>query len=258
VLPLLALFLVARLVSPSGAVIVALAAGLALAFGLGLGEGGTFVPELSALVFVAPEFDPAVLIGVGLPLYLVTMAGQNLPGFAVLRASGFTPPSRSILATTGIASIVIALFGSHTANLGAITASICTGPDAHPDPAKRWLCGPFYAAGYIVIAALGASFVTLIGAMPPALIATIAGLALLGPLVNALGAALADAEQRLPATLTLVVTASGLALGGIGSAFWGLMAGLIALALQGMAERFRAKGEPSQPGEAAPLSPTQS
>jgi benzoate membrane transport protein len=196
VLPLLALFLIARLVSPSGAVIVALVAGLALAFGLGLGEGGTFVPELSALVFVAPEFEPAVLIGVGLPLYLVTMAGQNLPGFAVLRASGYTPPSRSILATTGIASIAMAFFGSHTANLSAITASICTGPDAHPDPAKRWLCGLSYAAGYRVIAALG-PVRHVDGAMPAApdrhhrrLRCSGAG--------QCAGAALAPADERLP------------------------------------------------------------
>ena len=246
VLPLVAIFLVVRLVSPAAAVPAALAAGLALTFGLDLAGPVTVAPELSTLVLVTPEFDASVLIGVGLPLYLVTMAGQNLPGFAVLRASGYPVPSRSILAVTGALSTIIGFFGAHTTNLGAITASICTGPDAHPDPAQRWLCGPVYAAGYLVLAAVGASVVSLIAAMPAALIATVAGLALIGPLVHALGSALAPAEDRLPATLTLVVTASGMVLGGIGSPFWGLAAGLAALALQRGADRLRARqsGEP--------------
>lgn len=241
VLPLLAIFLVARLASPAGAVLATLAAGLALASVLGLAPDIGFAPELSTLVFVKPKFEPSILLGLGLPLYLVTMAGQNLPGLAVLRASGYTAPTRSILAVTGIASIAVAFLGSHTANLGAITASICTGPDAHPDPRKRWLCGPVYAAGYLLLAAIGASVVALVAAMPVALVATIAGVALLGSLANALGTALADPGLRLAATLTLALTASGMSLGGIGSAFWGLLAGLIAVGLQIGAEQFRSR-----------------
>jgi benzoate membrane transport protein len=237
VLPLVSVFLVARLVSPAGAVLVALAAGLALTFGLGLAPGVAFEPQWPRLTFIMPRLDLAVLIGLGLPLYLVTMASQNLPGFAVLRAAGYKPPSRSILAVTGLASVLTAPFGAHASNLAAITASICTGPDVHPDPAKRWLAGPVYAAAYLVLAALGAASVTVIAAMPAALVATIAGVALLAPLANALGTALADAKDRIPATLTFAVTASGMTLAGIGSAFWGLVAGVIVLLLQAAADR---------------------
>ena len=237
VLPLVGIFLLARLASPAGAVLVALAAGLLLSFGLGLAPNLAFSARLSGLELFLPRFDPAVLIGLGLPLYLVTMASQNLPGFAVLRASGYPVPSRSILAVTGLASIVTAPFGAHASNLAAITASICTGPDAHPDPAKRWLTGPVYGFVYLVLAAFGASLVSLIAAMPTTLIATVAGLALLSPLSNALGAALAEPRQRLAATVTLAVTASGMALLGIGSAFWGLCAGLIVLGLDAAADR---------------------
>lgn len=245
VLPLVAVFLVVRLFSPAGAVLAALVAGLALTFSLGLAEPVAVTPRLSGLVFVAPEFEAQVLIGVGLPLYLVTMAGQNLPGFAVLRASGYPVPAQSILATTGVLSVVTALFGALTTNLAAITASICTGSDAHPDPAKRWLCGPVYAAGYLVLAGVGGYVVSLITAMPTALIATVAGLALLSPLVNALGAALAEPRQRLAATMTLAVTASGMALLGIGSAFWGLCAGLVVLGLDAAITKRRSISTPT-------------
>jgi benzoate membrane transport protein len=186
---------------------------------------------LPSLTFITPAWDPTALIGLGLPLFLVTMASQNLPGFAVLRASGYQPPSRPILAVTGLASVVTALFGAHTSNLAAISAAICTGPDTHPDPAKRWMTGPFYALCYALLAAFGAFVIGVIAALPPALIKTIAGLALLGALSGALGSALADEVRRFPAVLTFVVTASGLSMFGIGSAFWGLAAGLLVLGL---------------------------
>ena len=239
VLPLVGIFLLARLASPAGAVLVVLAAGLAMTFGLGWDEEAALDLDFATLQFIVPSFDPAVLLGLGVPLYLVTMASQNLPGFAVLRAAGYTPPTRSILAVTGLASILTAPFGAHASNLAAITASICTGPDTHPDPEKRWLTGPVYAVAYLFLAAFGASSVALIAAMPAALVATVAGVALLAPLANALGAALGAGGDRLAATLTLAVTASGMTLAGIGSAFWGLAAGLLALALQAGATRFR-------------------
>src|SRR5690606_6712870 len=145
---------------------------------------------LSRLVLVMPELDVPALVGLGLPLYLVTMASQNLPGFAVLKAAGYPAPSRSILGVTGFASVLTAPLGAHTSNLAAITASICTGPDVHPDPARRWMTGPFYALSYLVLAAFGASLVGLFAAMPPALIVTVAGLALIAPLTGALSAAM--------------------------------------------------------------------
>ena len=231
VLPLVLIFLVARRISPFGAVLAVLTIGIALAFFLGrVGPLPAGVP-LPAVEFVLPRFELQALIGIGLPLYVVTMASQNLPGLAVLQAAGYRPPTQSILAVTAVSSLLTAPIGSLTSNLAAITASICTGPDTHPDPAKRWLATIFYALSYLVLAAGGASVVALIAALPAGLVATFAGLALLGPLVNALGTAMSDTGRRFPAVLTLAVTASGVSLLGIGSAFWGLVAGLVALGI---------------------------
>ncbi len=242
VLPLVALFFVARLVSPFGAVLIVLAGGVLLAWLLGMTRPVDAGLDLTTLVVILPSFDPAVLIGLALPLYLVTMASQNLPGFAVLRAADYPVPTRSILVTTGLASTATAFFGAHTSNLAAITASICTGPDVHPDKAERWKTGPFYALGYLILAIFGASLVALFAALPAALVVAVAGLALIGPLVGALGPALSDERERLAAVTTLVVTASGLNLLGIGSAFWGILAGLGVLGLDLLARRFRHRG----------------
>ena len=231
VLPLLALFLAVRLFNPSVAVLAVLVAGLTLAWTLGLTEAVPSGLALSRLEVTAPAFDPAVLLGLGLPLYLVTMASQNLPGFAVLRAAGYDPPARSILAVTGAASLLTAPLGAHTSNLAAITAAICTGPDTHPDPARRWRAGPLYGLCYLGLAAFGSSLVELVAAMPPALIATVAGAALAMPFTGALAAAMAEPEQRFAAALTFAVTASGIAAFGIGAPFWGLVAGLSVLGL---------------------------
>ncbi|MFC4172247.1 benzoate/H(+) symporter BenE family transporter [Microvirga sp. GCM10011540] len=239
VLPLVGVFLLVRLVNPAMAVLAVLFVGLAIAFGGGLAQPLPSDLSLSSLTFIAPAWEPAVLIGLGVPLFLVTMASQNLPGFAVLRASGYTPPSRPILAVTGLASVVSAFFGAHTSNLAAISAAICTGPDTHPDPAKRWLVGPFYSLSYLIFAAFSAALIGLIAALPPELIKTVAGLALMGAFAGALGSALSDEGKRFPAVLTLAVTASGLTLFGIGSAFWGLAAGLVALALDAAILRIR-------------------
>lgn len=231
VLPLIVLFLVMRLVMPALASLVVLAAGAALAWALGLVKP---IPPLgiSTLVVTLPTWDLATLIGLGVPLYLVTMASQNLPGFAVLRASGYEPPTQPILAVTGAASLGTALLGAHTSNLAAISAALCTGPEAHADPAKRWMTGPFYALWWGVMALFGASLVGLFGALPPALLATVAGTALLGSTAGALGSALGPDKDRLAAAGTLAVTISGVTLLGVGSAFWGLCFGLMTLGLE--------------------------
>jgi benzoate membrane transport protein len=251
VLPLVAIFLLVRLISPAGAVLVTLLAGLALVFVLGLAPDLAFDPAAPQIVFIRPSFEPGVLIGLGVPLYLVTMASQNLPGMAVLRAYGYPAPARSVLTVTGIASILSAPFGAHITNAAAITASICAGPEAHPDPQKRWLTGPAYGVAYLLLAVCAASSVALIAAMPPAFIATVAGLALLAPLMNALAGAVAVPEQRLAATMTFAVTASGLSLFGIGSAFWGLLAGLLVLGLDLAARPYRSR-EQHVPTDPAP------
>ena len=239
VLPLVALFLLVRLASPSAAALAVLGAGVPLALGLGLMGPIPLDASLSTVVLIHPVFEPSILLGLGVPLYLVTMASQNLPGFAVLRAAGYTPPTRSVLAVSGLCSVLSAPFGAHTTNLAAITAAICTGADTHPDAAKRWTVGVAYAVCYVVLAAFGASLVTLFAALPVALIATVAGMALVGALSGALSGALAVERDRLAAVLTFAVTASGASFLGIGSAFWGLVAGLAALGLEAGARRLR-------------------
>ena len=242
VLPLVGLFLVVRLYNAAFAVLAVLFVGLGLAFAGGLAQPLVSSLSLSSLTFIRPTWEPTALIGLGIPLFLVTMASQNLPGFAVLRASGYTPPSRPILAVSGLASIITAFFGAHTSNLAAISAAICTGPDTHPDPAKRWMVGPFYTLCYLVIAAFSATLIGVIAALPPALIKTVAGLALMGAFAGALSSALSDTSKIFPAVLTLAVTASGLTLFGVGSAFWGLVAGLLALGLDALADGMRRRG----------------
>ena len=236
VLPLLALFLVARAFMPALASLVVLVVGALLAWSLGLVKPMPGL-GLSTIVVTAPAWDLATLVGLGVPLYLVTMASQNLPGFAVLRGSGYQPPTQPILAVTGAVSLGTAFMGAHTSNLAAISAALCTGPDAHPDPAKRWMTGPFYALFWGLIALFGASLVGVFGALPPALLATVAGTALLGSMASAMGAALAGDQDRLAAAGTLTVTVSGVTLMGVGSAFWGLVFGLLILGIDRFLKR---------------------
>ena len=236
VLPLLALFLIARAKSPSAAMLLVIVAGTALASSLGMMREWPAL-TLSALTLVAPRFEVGALIGLGLPLFLVTMASQNIPGAAVLRASGYEPPFSSALLVTGIASIVIAPFTAHTINLAAITAAICTGPDAHPDPAKRWWTGIAYMVVYTGLAALGATLVALFAVLPATLVMTIAGLGLIGALTASLGSALREESERFAAVAAFIVTASGIMMLGIGSAFWGLIAGLCVIAIERYAMR---------------------
>ncbi len=177
VLPLIALFVVARLVSPFGAVIIVILCGFALAELLGMaGPLPSFVVTMP--VFTAPVFDAQALISIGLPLYLVTMASQNLPGFAVLRAHGYEPPIRAGLLSTGLASVAIAPMGGHTMNMSAIIAAVTMGKDVHPDPTERWKAGLWYAILYIPLMVFAGSFIALFAAMPPAFIAIVAGSAL--------------------------------------------------------------------------------
>lgn len=231
VLPLIAAFFIIRQFNPSLSVLAVLFGGVLLAFGLG--RVGTLPgAELSTLVFIWPVFTLKAAIGLAIPLYLVTMASQNLAGLAVLKAAGYEPPAGPLIGFTGLISLLTAPFGAVSSNLAAISAAICTGPDVHPDPAERWKTGPFYALAYIVFAFFGASLVAVFAVLPPTLIALVAGLALLPSLANALAIALKDEAERMAAITAFAVTASGLSLFGIGSAFWGLIGGLFVLALQ--------------------------
>jgi len=230
ILPLLAAFFIIRLVNPALSVLAVLVGGGVLAVALGR-VGDLPAPELSTLTFVAPQFTTAALVGLAIPLYLVTMASQNLSGLAVLKAAGYEPPAGQLIAVTGFVSLLTAPLGALTTNLAAISAAICTGPDVHPDPAQRWKTGPFYALFYLLFALFGASLVAIFAVLPPSLIALVAGLGLMAPLANALTIALRDEAERIPAVTAFAATASGLVFAGIGSAFWGLLAGLIVLGL---------------------------
>ncbi len=230
ILPLIAAFFVIRLFNPALSVLAVLLGGGALA--MLLGRVGTLpAPEMSTLVLTMPTFSLAAVIGLALPLYLVTMASQNLSGLAVLKAAGYEPPAGPLIAFTGLISLLTAPLNALTSNLAAISAAICTGPDVHPDPAERWKTGPFYALAYLVFALFGASLVALFAVLPPSLILLVAGLGLLASLANAMAIAFRDERERIAATVTFAVTASGLTLFGVGSAFWGLVAGLVVLAL---------------------------
>jgi len=237
VLPLIGVFLLVRLFNPLFAVLAALGTGLAIAFLW----AGVPVPQFrfdaTPLVFIRPEFNPAVMIGLGLPLYLVTMASQNLPGFAVLRANGYHPPVAAALGVTGIGSAIAALFGAHTFNMAAITAAICLGDDVHPDKSKRWQVGVVYAAVWIMLGLFGPLIIASIIAIPKSIIATVAGLALITPLMGAAASAFEQPDTRFAAATTFIVTASGIAAFGIGAAFWGLMAGLAVYGLDWLKRR---------------------
>ena len=182
-------------------------------------------------VLVAPVFSPAALVGITLPLFIVTMASQNIPGIAVLGINGFRPAPGPLFRDTGLLSLLAAPFGGHAVNLAAITAALCAGPDAHPHPSRRWPAAVVAGLGYILFGLLAGAATAFIGAAPPVLIEAVAGLALLGAFGAALLGAVSDPKDREAAVVTFLVSASGLNFMGIGGAFWGLLAGGGLLAL---------------------------
>ena len=236
VLPLIAIFLVARLVHPASATLVVIAATIPVALLAGYDLHAP-VMSISTFALMPPTFSATALLGLGIPMFLVTMATQQISGAAVLRVSGYTPPMRPALIVTGLATVAMAPFGAYSINLSSLTAAICTGPDAHPDPAKRWLTGPVYAAIYLCFAIVGASLVGAVTALPPVLVGTVVGVALLGPLTGALASAMSRERERFAALVAFCVTASGVTLIGVGSAFWGLLAGVLVLGLERVSRR---------------------
>lgn len=183
-------------------------------------------------VFTMPEFSWAAFVSLALPLFVVTMASQNLPGVAAIRAAGYDMPVSRLITLTGVATLLLAPFGAYALNLSAITAAICMGEEAHPDRRKRYTAAVVCGAVYVAIGLVGAAVTGVLLAFPKELVLAIAGLALLGSIGGGLHAALKDDAHREAALITFLVTLSGVVIAGIGSAFWGVVAGALALFVQ--------------------------
>ncbi|WP_429319467.1 benzoate/H(+) symporter BenE family transporter [Paraburkholderia sp. GAS448] len=220
-------YLVIKRFAPRYAIVTTLVVGAAVAGVLGLLDFGRFHVALARPVLTMPAFSLAAIISIGIPLFVVAMASQNVPGIAVLRADGYTTPSAPLIATTGIASLILAPFGSHGINLAAITAAICTGPEAHEDRSKRYTAAVWCGTFYLIAGIFGATIAALFASLPKALVVSVAALALFGSIMSGLANAMQDVKQREAALVTFMVTASGLTLLSIGSAFWGLVAGVL-------------------------------
>jgi benzoate membrane transport protein len=195
-------------------------------------ESATPLEVLPALTWPTPTLDAGALLGLALPLFVVTMASQNVTGLAVLQSFGYRPPVTPALVSTGAATVAGAPFGAHAINLAAITAALVAGPDAHPDPGRRWVASVAGGATYLVLGLIAGLAAALVAVAPPLLIEAVAGLALFGALAGALAAAMADGERRDAAIVTFVVSASGITVAGISAPFWGLVAGLSYAAVQ--------------------------
>jgi benzoate membrane transport protein len=232
VLLMLAVYLLGRRLWARYAVPGVLLAGTAYAAATGQMHLGGVQWGLTMPVFTAPEFSWRAIVSLGLPLFVVTMASQNLPGVAAVRASGFTLPISKIISFTGLATLVLAPFGAFALNLAAITAAICMGREAHPEPDRRYVAAVACGLFYIVVGLFGAAVTGVLTAFPRELVLAVAGLALLGTIGGGLAVALKDDGHREAALISFLVTLSGLSLGGIGSAFWGVVAGALALFVQ--------------------------
>jgi benzoate membrane transport protein len=228
-LAMFATWLVGRRLFPRYAVIATLVVGVGVAAAQGLLHAEQLRVELATPVFTWPTLSWPAVFGIALPLFVVTMASQNIPGVAVIRASGYDTPISPVIGWIGVVNTVLAPFGAYGLNLAAITAAICMGREAHEDPARRYTAAVAAGAFYIVVGLFGATVAAVFAAFPKELVACVAGIALFGTIANSLAMALREESDREAALVTFLVTASGLSLAGIGSAFWGLVAGGICL-----------------------------
>nr|WP_288852267.1 benzoate/H(+) symporter BenE family transporter [uncultured Acidovorax sp.] len=232
VLLMLMVYLVSRRLAARYAVVITLAMAVVFVATQGQMAWSAVQLELALPVFTAPQFSVAAAVSLAIPLFVVTMASQNLPGVAVIRASGYDLPISRLITLTGLATLVLAPFGAFALNFSAITAAMCMGPEAHADRRRRYTAAVACGAIYVAIGLFGAVITGLLTAFPKELVVAIAGLALLGTIGNGLAAALRDESHREAALITFLVTLSGVAIVGVGSAFWGVMAGSIALFVQ--------------------------
>lgn len=226
-----AVWLLCKVWLPRFAVVAALLAGGAVAGFSGEVTTSQIAFSFVAPSWIAPEFTPALLLSVGVPFFLVTMASQNAPGFATLQASGYRVPVSPLIVATGGLALLLSPFGVYSICIAAITAAICQSPEAHPDPQKRWLAAAAAGVFYLLAGIFGGSITSLMSALPMAWIQILAGLALLGTISGSLFQALNQESERDAAVVTFLVTASGVTLGGVGSAFWGLVLGGVSYVL---------------------------
>ncbi|MBR0564974.1 benzoate/H(+) symporter BenE family transporter [Azoarcus sp. L1K30] len=229
VFPMFCVYLAGRRFFARYAVPLALLVGIGIASTRGLLHVDALELALARPVFTMPGFSLSALVGIALPLFVVTMASQNVPGVTVIRASGYSIPVSPVIGWTGVATLVLAPFGAFALNLAAITAAICMGREAHPAPDKRYVAALSAGVVYVILGVFGATVGALFTAFPRELVLGIAGLALFGTIGNGMAMALRDEHEREPALVTFLVTASGVSLLGVGSAFWGIVAGTIAL-----------------------------
>ncbi|HYG44217.1 MAG TPA: benzoate/H(+) symporter BenE family transporter [Bordetella sp.] len=231
VLAMCAAYLLGRRWAPRYAVLAVMAIGLGVAGAAGQVRLDGIDWQLTEFVWTTPTFSWSAAVSVGIPIFVVALASQNLPGLAILQAAGYRPAASRLVAATGLLGLVAAPFGAHSVTLGAITAAICTGPEAHPDPSRRYIAAATYGLAYALLSVVAGAVAVFFQALPAALIAALAGLALLGAILGGLSGAMANPQRREAALVTLLATASGFSAWGIGSAFWGLAAGLLAHAV---------------------------
>ena len=229
VLAMFALHLLGRRFWPRYGVVGVLAVGLAFAASADALKWAAVTVEWATPVWVTPEFSVHAIVGLALPLFLVTMASQNMPGVAVMRGAGYDTPISPVITTTGVINLIFAPFGAFALNLAAITAAIAMGREAHEDTDKRYTAAVMAGVFYCLIGLFGAIVGGLFAAFPRELIVALAGLALMGTIGNGLAAAVTEEKNREAAIITFLVTASGVSMFGIGSAFWGLVAGVVAM-----------------------------
>lgn len=229
VLSMLLSYLIMRRILPRYAVLCALLIGTMIAYSQDALHLGTIQWGLGKPVLMMPEFSMTAFIGVALPLFIVTMTSQNAPGIAAMRACGYEAPISPVIGWTGISTLLLAPFGAHALNFAAITAAICMGREAHEDPEKRYVAAVFAGIFYLLVGIFAAAITSLFAAFPKELILALAGIALLGTIGNGLANALSKEGEREPALIAFLVTASGLSILNIGSAFWGLVAGVLAM-----------------------------
>lgn len=228
VLAMCAAYLIGKRWAPRYAVLAVLVTGLGFVAATGQLQLGNVDWQLTQFVWTTPVFTWQAAISLAVPIFMVALASQNLPGLAILQAAGYPVAASRLVGATGFLGLLAAPFGAHSVTLAAITAAICTGPEAHPDPARRYIAGAVSGAAYILLSVVAGAVAVFFQALPPALIAALTGLALLGAILGGLAGAMSNPARREAALITLLATASGFTAWGIGSAFWGLAAGLVA------------------------------